>query len=45
MNDAICLICEYRDDINSFILNTADEDDPNPTISCPICGGVAEAVD
>ena len=45
MNDAICLTCGYKDNINSFIINAADEDDPNPTITCPICGEAAEAID
>jgi len=44
MNDAICLSCGYRDDMNSFILNAMDECD-SPTITCPKCGGVGETID
>lgn len=42
MNDAICLECGYKSDINDFNVNPADEADPNPTIECPKCGGCGE---
>ena len=45
MNDAVCLECGYRSDINDFSLSIADENDPNPAITCPKCGGCGECCD
>ncbi len=42
MNDAICLDCGYRSDINNFNVTSMDEADPNPVIECPKCGGCGE---
>ena len=33
----VCTKCGFRNDINYFDVNAADDQDPDPVISCPRC--------
>lgn len=41
-NCAICLDCGFIEDVNYFNPDVATEADPNPILTCPKCGGLAE---
>ena len=41
----VCTKCGHSDTWNMADVNAASEDDPNPVLSCPKCGGYLEDVE
>lgn len=40
-----CTKCGYMDEWHMADVDAADEDDPNPVLSCPKCGGYIEELE